>query len=285
VRLSIVILSYNRRDALRRTLTELRAQGLLDSAEVIVVDNHSSDGSGKMVHDEFPSVRWLEQGQNLGVAAFNHGARLSRGDRLLLLDDDSWPDAAALPEALALLDRSPNVAAVALLPTHPTTRAPEWRHDHKAQGAWPIMGCGNLVRTDAWHKVGGYEGTFFLYRNDTDLALKLLAAGYDVWFEPTWIVWHDSPAAAHKSERWLYFATRNWGWLARRHGRGFTKYLGMLAGFAWASRLAGLSLKRQWKVLGGAAASLRHAPPHLPAACKSDGKAFATLVRRQASRS
>jgi GT2 family glycosyltransferase len=148
-----------------------------------------------------------------------------------------------------------------------------------------MMGCGNLVRTSAWRQVGGYEGAFFLYRNDTDLALKLLAAGHDVYFDPTWIVWHDSPAAAHKSERWLYYATRNWGWLARRHGRGFTKYLGTLAGFAWASRQAGLSPKRQWRALNGALASLRCAPPKLPDVCKVSGKHFARLVRRQASRS
>jgi GT2 family glycosyltransferase len=282
--LSIVILSYNRCAALRRTLTELRSQGLLESAEVIVADNHSSDGSEKMVQDEFRAARWLHHGSNAGVETFNHGASLAKGERLLLLDDDSWPDAAALPQALSLLDRTPDIAAVALLPAHPTSKTPEWRHEFKAQGHWPLMGCGNLVRTEAWRQVEGYEGRFFLYRNDTDLALKLLAAGHDVWFDPAWIVWHDSPAAAHKSERWLHLATRNWGWLARRHGRGVTKYLGMAAGYAWASRLAGLSPQRQWCVVKGAAEALRRPAPPLPQACRVDGRAFASLVRRQAVR-
>src|SRR5690606_34605702 len=85
---------------------------------------------------------------------------------------------------------------------------------------WPVMGCGNLVRRSAWQAVGGYEESFFLYRNDVDLALKLLAAGGKgggVWFDPTWVVWHDSPAAApnrRKSLRWFELATRNWIWLA-----------------------------------------------------------------------
>src|SRR5262249_44425241 len=154
--------------------------------------------------------------------------------------------------------------AVALLPKHPTTGREEWAGlGEGGRARFVRMGCGNLVRAEAWRKVEGYESGFFLYRNDTDLALKLLAAGYDVWFDPAWIVWPDSPAASRKSERWLRLATRNWGWLARRHGRGFSKWFGMLAGFAWASRQAGLSAKRQLAVLHGLLDSL-HTPPALP---------------------
>jgi GT2 family glycosyltransferase len=279
--LSIVILSYNRCAALRRTLTELRAQGLLERAQVIVADNRSDDGSEKMVREEFPGALWNQQPFNQGVKSFNDGADHATGEVLLLLDDDSWPDAAALPAAMDLLAREPRVAAVALLPVHPGTGVAEWGAGGKTGGGCVRMGCGNLVRTEAWKQVGGYEGGFFLYRNDTDLALKLLSAGHDVWFDPAWIVWHDSPAAQRKSERWLRMATRNWGWLARRHGRGPSKWWGMLAGFARAACLAGLSVRRQWRVLVGAVESLRLPAPKLPEACRVDGRAFAKLAREQ----
>jgi GT2 family glycosyltransferase len=280
-----VILSYNRCAALQRTLTELATQGLLARAQVIVVDNASSDGSVAMVRAEFPAAHVVEVRENLGVGAFNLGVQQAKGELILILDDDSWPDPAALASALKLMEQSRGIAAVALLPKHPSTLVEEWRHENgqarSGRGGWPIMGCGNLIRTDAWRAVGGYESAFFLYRNDTDLALKLLSAGYDVWFDPTWIVWHDSPAAAVKSERWLYYATRNWGWLAKRHGRGATRVFGMLAGFLWAAKLAGLSPRRQWRALSGAVASVLQASPPLPASCNVDGKAFASLVRRQ----
>ena len=279
--LSVVILSFNRREALRRTLTELRAQGLHDSAQIIVVDNASTDGSVEMVRAEFPTVDVLALTQNTGVAGFNRGAERARGDMLLILDDDAWPEAEALVGALETLRTRPATGAVALLPRHPVSHAEEWRHAGIPQARWPVMGCGNLIRTDVWRAVGGYEEGFFLYRNDTDLALKLLAAGFDVWFDPGWVVWHDSPAATAKSDRWLNLATRNWVWLARRHGRRFSKRIGAVAGVVWAMRLAGWSPRRQWLVARGAWTGVWCPPPRVPAACHVDGKAFRDLVKRQ----
>lgn len=279
--LSVVILSYNRRDALRRTLTELRSQGLFDSAQIIVVDNASADGSADMVRTEFPGCEVLALSTNAGVAGFNRGAERARGDMLLILDDDAWPEPDALVAALEMLRTRPMTGAVALLPKHPATQVEEWRHERVPQSRWPVMGCGNLIRTEVWRAVGGYEEGFFLYRNDTDLALKLLAAGFDVRFDPTWIVWHDSPAAKAKSDRWFTLATRNWVWLARRHGRRFSKRVGALAGIAWAVRLAGFSPRRQWLVARGAWRGCWTKPPPVPAACHVDGKAFRDLVKRQ----
>jgi len=178
VTLSIVILSYNRCAALRRTLSELRTQGLLDSAQVIVVDNGSRDSTGPMVQSDFPAAQLIQLNDNRGVSAFNLGADKATGDLLLLLDDDAWPAPNALAAATSLLDHRPSVAAVALLPKHPATNAEEWKHSGRAQPGWTMMGCGNLIRMDAWRRVEGYESSFFLYRNDTDLALKLLSAGY-----------------------------------------------------------------------------------------------------------
>src|SRR5207253_932781 len=100
---------------------------------------------------------------------------------VLILDDDAHREPAALEAALALLGQRPSIGAVALHPRHPASGASEWpfaeRARTEAEERWPVMGCGNLVRTDAWRAVGGYEEGFFLYRNDVDLALKLLAAG------------------------------------------------------------------------------------------------------------
>ena len=143
-----------------RTLSELSAQGLLTSAQVIVVDNGSGDGSGEMVRTAFPGALLVELKDNRGVAAFNLGAEKATGDLLLVLDDDSWPDAEGLAGALALLEHKPTVAGVALLPKHPTTQVEEWRHGSGACGGWTIMGCGNLVRMEAWRRVEGYEGDF-----------------------------------------------------------------------------------------------------------------------------
>ncbi len=287
--LSIVILSWNRRDALLATLGHLRAGRFSAEAEIIVVDNASSDGSVADVRAQFPDVRTIEMAGNAGVAGFNRGAAEANGDVLLILDDDAWPDADALGQALALLDERPDVGAISLLPRHPVTLRPEWPFARvlgsAARDDWPVMGCGNLVRRESWQRVGGYEESFFLYRNDVDLALKLLGAGEKVWFDPTWVVWHDSPAARRKSRRWFELATRNWIWLARRHGRGASKWLGIALGWANAHRLARASPPSHAAVLRGTWQGMTQRPPHKPPSTGATaGAAWRTLLRARRRR-
>lgn len=278
--LSVIVLSFNRRGALLRTLGELRDLGFPgDAGEVIVVENASTDGTQEGVRSSHPGVALIELPVNVGVAGFNRGAEQARGETLLILDDDAWPERGALEGAVQLLARDPSVGAVSLLPRHPATCAGEWPHADVPRGRWPFMGCGLLVRAEAWRRVGGYEEGFFLYRNDTDLALKLLGAGYDVRFDPAWVVWHDSAAAGRKPDRWLHLATRNWAWMVRRHGRGLWKPAGVALGWAWAIKLAGWSVVRQRLVLRGIGEGLFRAAPALPACVHPDGTGFADLLR------
>jgi GT2 family glycosyltransferase len=264
--LSVVIVSHNRRDTLRRALRRISEVPALASAEILVVDNASRDGSVTGLEEEFDRVRTLRLQENLGVGAFNLGVATARADTVLVLDDDAWPDERGVAGALRVLGERPEVAAVTLHPRHPTTGGSEWRFAELGVGGrddWPVMGCGNLIRRSAWLESGGYEAAFFLYRNDVDLALKLLGAGWRVHFDPDWVVWHESLGAQRKSDRWHRLATRNWVWLAKRHGRGFGLggWLGGLLGLLWAHRLAGLRVGLHWATLRGAAEGLRRGLP------------------------
>lgn len=285
--LSIIIVAYNRAEALITTLRqvatldEVTALALPATApvEIIVVDNASSDDTAARVRTEHPGVRLITMPGNTGVEAFNAGVRASTQPLVLILDDDARPDPAGLTAALDVLAREPHTGAVALLPVHPATRVPEWPFATSPARAWPFMGCGNLVRREAWDAAGGYDAAFFLYRNDCDLAMKLLAAGWDVAFDPTWIVWHDSPAAARKSERWLELATRNWCWLCRRHGRGLVPVRAIALGAARAAMLAGLSPWRVWKVIRGLAQGLTKPVPAAPDAVRPDGSHLRRMLQ------
>ena len=276
--LSIVIVAYNRKDALLRTLAHLADAEPTASAQTIVVDNASTDGTGAAVRREFPRIKLIRQETNTGVAAFTRGVAAATGKTVLILADDSWPDADALALALLLLDDRPDVAAVALPPRHPDGGRSEWpfaRRVYQACETWPVMGCGNLVRKEAWHRVGGYCEPYFLYRNDTDLALALHTQGR-VWFDPSWVVWHDSPAATNKSPRWCHLATRNWLWMSRRHGQGSSRALAWL-GVAQAFRLAGLRPAAVLAVVRGVVEGVTKPPPRTSSSSPEGWKALMRL--------
>src|SRR4051794_24902729 len=100
--LSVVIVTYESRDAVARTVPPLVAQ-LREGDELIVVDNASADGTPAAVRELAPKVQVIETGANLGfAAACNRGAEAATGELLCLLNPDAvpqsgWRDAIELP--------------------------------------------------------------------------------------------------------------------------------------------------------------------------------------------
>lgn len=263
--LSIVVLSHNRRGALLETLEALSRDDATRDAELIVVDNASTDDSADAVRDRFPRARVIELATNIGVGAFNRGVAEATGDVVLVLDDDAIPEPGAVARAMDILRERAGAWAVTLHPRHPSDGRSEWPFAGQSPSDdWPVMGCANLVRRWAWARAGGYDPAFFLYRNDTDLALKIRRLGGRVHFDPTLVVQHHSPIARRKSDRWLRCATRNWVWLAKRHARGPSRLRAIVMGWAWAHRLAGPNPVRHVRVLIGVAQGIFRAAPPLP---------------------
>ena len=87
---TVNILSYNRKDELRNTLTKVYEQDY-KNIEVIVVDNASNDGSSEMVIKEFPNAQLIQLEKNIGIAGWNEGFKVAKGEYILVLDDDSYP--------------------------------------------------------------------------------------------------------------------------------------------------------------------------------------------------
>ncbi|ABY36739.1 MAG TPA: glycosyltransferase family 2 protein [Chloroflexus aurantiacus] len=119
--LAIIIVSWNVRDLLRRCLSAVQAAlaaGNL-SAEIIVVDNDSHDGTAAMIRQEFPAVHVIEAGANLGFTAANNLALrtlLARPDGgpefILFLNPDTEPQADAIPRLVGFLQEHPAAIAV-----------------------------------------------------------------------------------------------------------------------------------------------------------------------------
>ncbi len=90
--LSVVIVNWNARQDLEACLRSLADQSL-GGLETIVVDNGSTDDSAAMVRQQFPTVRLLDTGRNLGFAAgCNRGIAVSHGDWVCMLNNDTVAD-------------------------------------------------------------------------------------------------------------------------------------------------------------------------------------------------
>jgi GT2 family glycosyltransferase len=111
-RLAIVIVNWNVRDLLRDCLTAVRdSDGITSgSIETIVVDNDSADASAAMVAAEFPWVRLIESGSNLGFAdGCQLGYDATHAPFVMLLNPDTVVDKDALASMLATIEGDPAI--------------------------------------------------------------------------------------------------------------------------------------------------------------------------------
>lgn len=89
-RLSIIIVSYNTKVVTETCLKSLYSAKWKDNYEVIVIDNNSKDGSVEMIKEKFPQVKLIANTDNkLFAIANNQGAKIAKGEYLLLLNSDT----------------------------------------------------------------------------------------------------------------------------------------------------------------------------------------------------
>lgn len=113
--ISIVIVNYNVRKYLRNCLESIFRHSSPLMVEIIVVDNHSEDGSVEMVRREFPSVKLIANQENYGFAgANNQGMSEGEGKYVLLLNPDTllWED--TLPVTHDYMEKHPEVGCVGI---------------------------------------------------------------------------------------------------------------------------------------------------------------------------
>ncbi len=230
-RITACILSYNRKDDLRRTLEALRA---IEGLRVLVIDNASTDGTREMLNappvppvppaptaPSAPSVILLDE--NLGIAARNIFFEKVQTDFLLTLDDDSWPRSAEdVARMLRTMESDARIASVCASCVHPDTGVAEtagierFASGGSAEHGYDVVNIaagGSLLRMEAMRQTRGYGAEFFWGREENDLAFQLLQRGWRVVYDPGAVIWHTlSPAGRHVYRR-LQYVTRNSLWL------------------------------------------------------------------------
>jgi GT2 family glycosyltransferase len=179
---TVVVTTRNRKDDLRTCLVSIERQSV--PVETIVIDDASTDGTAEMVRAEFPSVRLFAHTEMHGyIRGRNEGARLATGEVIVSLDDDAAFSAPQIiADALACFDDQ-RVAAVAIpyidVNREPTIRqlAPDSRATYVVES---FIGTAHALRRSVFLKLGGYREELFHQGEESDLCVRLLAAGYVV---------------------------------------------------------------------------------------------------------
>lgn len=174
-RVSFVLPTYNRRHVLLHSIEQVYRCGLVrDDFELLVVDNASSDGTAEAVRERFPSVRLLRQPTNRGACAKNAALTIARGEFVVFLDDDSYPQPGSVARMIDHFERDPLLGAAVFTITLPD--------GSRECSAYPnvCIGCGTGFRREAIQHVGGLPEDFFMQAEEYDVSLRLLDVGWRV---------------------------------------------------------------------------------------------------------
>ncbi len=243
-RASIVVVNYNSRGYLEACLRSLLGEENRDR-EIVVVDNASTDGSAEYVEQTFPEARVVRNEDNAGYGqGCNVGARHARGQILAFLNPDVTVEPGWLAPLIAALESDPGVGLVTskiLLMSDPK-RTNTCGNDVHCTGltlcrglgmdsdafAEPeevdaVSGAAFAVRRETFEALGGFDGQFFMYMEDTDLSWRARLAGYRCMCIPDSIVHHDY--SLRFGPRKTFYQERN-------------RYLMLLKSLRWGTLLA-----------------------------------------------
>jgi GT2 family glycosyltransferase len=225
---SVAILNYQRREALRGALEATRRQRF-PGIEILAVDNASTDGSAEMVRDEFPEARLVRLPQNIAAAARNEGVAAAKGEVVITLDNDvRFTTPNDVERTLAVFERHPRAAVVNFMIVGPDGRLSrrDWCHPRDPD-RWGesefltdyVLEGASACRRELFLESGGYWPPFFIGHEGWDLALRLLDTGHDLVYTPGVRVQHLVDQTVRPSSRIYYTFTRNAIWVALRNER------------------------------------------------------------------
>ncbi len=212
MKLSVVIPTHNRPEALRNTLTALATQTLpADRFEVLVVDDGSEEANRvplRAMRESF-CFTLVEKEQGGLASARNRGAEQATGEILHFLDDDVIPAAETLEQHVkSHQELNEPVAVVGSLPfpSHVKLNAFLWyieasghydlyKHPKKYPGGtppMPPMNGNSSIRRRLFLEVGAYDESFRQYGSeDLELGYRLARAGVRFVYNPRARGYHD----------------------------------------------------------------------------------------------
>lgn len=226
MQLSVVILNYNVRYFLEQCIRSvLKAISTLD-AEIIVVDNNSSDDSGLMMQRLFPSIRYIENKSNVGFPKGNNiGVSYAKGEYICILNPDTVVGEYAFTKLLSFAAGVQDMGIVGcqlidgkgqFLPESKRGVPTPWVSFSKVTGLHKIapkssffngyyapdlskdesgevpilVGAFMFMEKKVYLELEGFDEDFFMYVEDTDLSYRVIKSGYKNFYKHDVVVVH-----------------------------------------------------------------------------------------------
>ena len=269
----VVLVTYNRKEELVKTLEAYERQAYLPHT-ILVVDNHSTDGTGDMLRswqsaDGATVRRVLSLPENVGGSGgFYEGMRMALelgSEWIYVSDDDAVPDREALSAMAEYVDsHADEMDGIAAL-CGVIRSGDDYAYDDRCVIAkWKLGGktiksapkvnymlrsfdidclsyVGSCIKADAIRQVGLPLKEFFIYFDDFEHSLRLRRAGRIVCLTDS-VMYHKCNSTYSREANWRdYYATRNVLY-------AYLKYFGKLSYYrrAWMRRLTAIrSLNRR----------------------------------------
>ncbi len=217
---AVIILNWNGSELIRRFLPSVVANTNSALADIIVVDNGSTDDSLKVLATDFPMVHTIAFAENYGFAeGYNRALDITRYPYTVLLNSDvavrhGWLDAmlgymeahpetgACQPKILSVADPSKFEYAGACggyvdCNGYPYCRGrifgvcehDDGQYDEPADIFW-ASGAALMVRTELYLRLGGLDHVFFAHMEEIDLCWRILLDGHRIVAVPSAVVEH-----------------------------------------------------------------------------------------------
>lgn len=225
-RISAVILTRgDRPEEMGRAIASIGRQRDIEAEVVIVWNGAAFDQSLQTARAPAgPTVQHVTLHENVGIPeGRNVGAQHAASDLVFFLDDDAeLLDEGALAGVARRFVADPSLGAVGLRIVDELRRTSQ-RHVPRlgssgADRSGPVssfLGGVVVLRRAAFEQVGGYAGEFFYAMEETDLAWRLMDAGWGIWYAADVTVFHPhSSPTRHPEAEWR--TARNRVWLAHR---------------------------------------------------------------------
>ncbi len=197
---SVIIVTWERKDDVLAAVQSVYDQAY-QNTEVIVVDNASTDNTGEALRKAFPAVRLITLDRNMGAAAGrNPGILAAKGEIIFLMDSDATLGHDSLSKIVNRFNNAPDIGALTCKILSPITKELDhnsWIFTEKNKVdqdveflSFSINEGGVAIRKEVFDQVGLFSEFLFFGREGEELSLRILDAGYQIYYFPQAFVYH-----------------------------------------------------------------------------------------------